>query len=142
MSVGAQDIGQHVGVARIGLAAGRAVAWATGFDDIGMDGHDRVACRREGFDDEAAGTLDGHWQGFRSGDPLQPPQQFGQPRRRVGAFEPDQNGAVFIECTDGMAALQRGNQDEASASIKVRGTADPMTQRGRSPTGGIRSASA
>ena len=38
--------------------------------------------------------------------------------------------------------LQRDNQDETSASIKVRGTADVMMEGGRSPTGGIRSASA
>jgi hypothetical protein len=38
--------------------------------------------------------------------------------------------------------VQRGNQDETSASIKMRGTADLMTQGGQSPTGGIGSASA
>ena len=71
----------------------------------------------------------------------------------VEATGPDQAAGIAREMVvDGKAdggtqhfrddALQRGNQDETSASIKVRGTAGLMTQGGWSPTGGIRSASA
>jgi hypothetical protein len=62
--------------------------------------------------------------------PLLPPQ-----KPRTGRPAEDHRQVL-----NGM--LQRGNQDETSASIKVRGTADLMMQGGRSPTGGIRSASA
>ncbi|MDQ0445511.1 hypothetical protein QO016_005042, partial [Methylobacterium persicinum] len=48
----------------------------------------------------------------------------------------DDPGKSAIALRAIVSQVQRGNQDETSASIKVRGTADLMTQGGRSPTGG------
>ncbi len=57
VAVGAQDVGEHVGVARIALAAGGAVAGPARLDDAGMDRHDRVTGLDQGVDDQSRGTL-------------------------------------------------------------------------------------
>jgi hypothetical protein len=60
MAVGAQAIGQHVGVAAIGLVAGQAVAGAQAHDGARGD-HDHLQVRSpQGVHDRAVGPLDRH----------------------------------------------------------------------------------
>ena len=59
VAIGAQDIGQHVGVAGIALTAGGAITRPAGLDDVGMDRHDRVAGGDQRVDDQAGWPLDG-----------------------------------------------------------------------------------
>jgi hypothetical protein len=62
MPVGAQDVGQHEGIARIAFAASGAVAGPACFDDVGMDRDNRVPGRDQGLDDQAGWPLDGNGQ--------------------------------------------------------------------------------
>ena len=59
VAVGAQQIGQQVGVGGVGLAAVAAVARSGGFDDVGVDRHDRQAGFDQGIDEQPRGALDG-----------------------------------------------------------------------------------
>jgi hypothetical protein len=46
--IGAQNVGQHVGIARIAFATSGTVTRAAGFDDIGMDRDHRMAGGEQG----------------------------------------------------------------------------------------------
>jgi len=59
VAVGAKNIGEHVGIARIALARRCPVAWPTGLDDVGMDRDDRMAGLDQSVDQQARGALDG-----------------------------------------------------------------------------------
>ena len=69
MAVGAQQVGQQVGVAGIALGAVAAVARAAGLDGVGMDREDLMACLDQGIDDQARGPLDGDAHALRRSAP-------------------------------------------------------------------------
>jgi hypothetical protein len=105
MAVGAQDVGEQVGVARIALATGGTVPRPAGFDDIGMDGHDRVARLDQRLDDQARGALNGNRDGRGWSDLVQAAAQFGQPFGSVVDGKASDDVAVcVIDDADGMDA--------------------------------------
>jgi len=57
--IGAQQVGQQVGVASVALGAVAAVARAAGLDRVGVDREDLVAGLDQGIDDQARRALDG-----------------------------------------------------------------------------------
>jgi hypothetical protein len=103
MAVGAQDVGQHEGIARVGLAAGGAVAGPAGADHVGMDGDDRVAGLDQGVDDQPRRTLDGNRQFGRGRDPAQAGEQVGQARRAVAHRDAAEDLTCGIDDADGVA---------------------------------------
>lgn len=58
MAIGAQEIREHVGIARIALAPGGGVPRATRREHVGVNGHDAIAGLEERIDDEARATFD------------------------------------------------------------------------------------
>lgn len=67
VAVGAQDVGEDVGIGAVVLVAGKAVAAAQGLDVTAGDDDDRQARAHESVDDRAVGPFDGD-----SVDPAQP----------------------------------------------------------------------
>ncbi|MGD8485784.1 MAG: hypothetical protein PVH07_04010 [Chloroflexota bacterium] len=65
MAVGAQHIGEEVGVGVVVLVAAEAIAGAQGLDVAAGDDHDGQPGREQRADDRAVGPLDG--------DPADPP---------------------------------------------------------------------
>ncbi len=59
MTVGAQQVGQQVGVGSVALGAVAAIARAAGLDGVGVDREDLVTGLEQGVDDQARGALDG-----------------------------------------------------------------------------------
>src|SRR4029079_11998979 len=59
MAIGAQQIGEQVGVAGIALGAVAAIARASCFDGIGMNGDDGETRVEQRIDDDSRRTLDG-----------------------------------------------------------------------------------
>jgi hypothetical protein len=105
MAVGAQDVGEQVGIARIALATGGTVPRPAGFDDIRMDGDDRVARLDQRLDDQARGALNGNRDGRGRSDLVQAAAQFGQPFGRVVDGKAGDDVAIcVIDDADGMDA--------------------------------------
>ena len=77
VSVGTQEIGQQVGVAEIGLAAGGAVARSARLDHVGMDRHDRMAGCEQRLDHQPGRPLDRDRQLGRRRQPSQALDQVG-----------------------------------------------------------------
>jgi hypothetical protein len=62
VAVGAQDVGQHISVARVGFAARRAIAGAAGFHHVGVDRNYRVPGLDQRIDDQPGRAFDGDRQ--------------------------------------------------------------------------------
>ena len=101
VAVGTQQIGQEVGIAAVTLAAGGAIPWPAGLDDIGMDRHDRMAGRYQRVDDQTAWPLDRNRQIGRSREPRQASHQIGNTGRIVRHWESrDDFAAVVLNDAD------------------------------------------
>jgi len=103
MSIGAQDIGEHIGITGIGLTACGAVSRTAGFDDVGMDRDDRMARLDQRVDEQPRGTLncDGHVR--RRGDLAQRRQQRRKARRVMANLTTSHDLAAIVDDTDGVA---------------------------------------
>ena len=101
VAVGTQQIGQEVGIAAVTLAAGGAIARPAGLDDIGMDGHDRMAGRYQRVDDQTVWSLDRDRQIGRWREPRQASHQIGNTDRIVRHWESrDDFADVVLNDTD------------------------------------------
>ncbi len=103
VTVGAQDVGQHEGVARIALAAGGAVARPAGFDDVGVDRDDGVPGLDQGVDDQTRRPLNGDRQVGRWSDALELGRHVGQPCRIVADLKADDDLTGAVDDAKGMA---------------------------------------
>ena len=92
MPVGAQDVGEDVGVGAVVLVAGAAVAGAQGLDPAAGDDDDRQARVEEGVHERAVGPLDGHAHDLPGGESPREPLQPGC-------------GVLDLEALDGRAVL-------------------------------------
>jgi hypothetical protein len=72
MPIGAQEIGEHVRIARIALAAGGAIAGARRLEHIRVDRHDAEPGGEQRVDEQAGGALQGDSQSCRGRQPLEP----------------------------------------------------------------------
>jgi hypothetical protein len=112
MAIGAQQIGQDVGVAWIALAAGSTIARPRGFDDVWVDRHYRVRGSDEGFDQYAGGPLDG--DSDLVGRP-EASELLGEQLEALGGVgnrEATQYSAISVDDTNGM--LLRAPVDSGS----------------------------
>jgi len=103
MPVGTQDVGEHIGIAGIGLAAGGAVARAAGFDDVRMDRDHRMTGFDQRVDEQAGGPLDGNGQFGRRRELAQGRQQRGEAGRVVADLLARDDLAGAVDNADGMA---------------------------------------
>jgi hypothetical protein len=103
MAVGAQDVGEEVGVAGVGLPPGGAVARAAGLHGVGVDGHDGMAGGDERLDDEARGPLDGDGQRLRRAEALQHRDQVGETGGVVADVVAQDDRSPVVDDADGMA---------------------------------------
>lgn len=103
MSVGAQDVGQHEGIARIAFATGGAVARPVGLDDVRMDRNHGIPGLDQGIDDQTGWSLDGDGQFGRRRHALEPGYHVGQSSRIVADIETDDDLADVVNNAQGMA---------------------------------------
>lgn len=97
MTVGAEAVRQHVGVAPVGLVAGRAVALAKGLDRPARDDHDLEAGVHERVDDRPVGSFDRD-----SCDPAEPTAEFNEPIGGVLDVELGDDATVGVDDADGV----------------------------------------
>jgi hypothetical protein len=69
MPVGAQVVGQAIGISRIRLRSGGTPAGSGGGKSVGVDRVDRVAGGEEPLDQEPVGSLDDHLRSEPVGGP-------------------------------------------------------------------------
>ena len=72
MPIGAQQVSQHVGISRIALGVGAAIARPAGLDGVRVDRKDLMAGFDQGIDDQARGPFDGDGQGLAKGSECMP----------------------------------------------------------------------
>jgi hypothetical protein len=72
VAVGAQDVREHKGFARVAFAARGAIARSACFDHVGVDRHDRISGLHQGIDDHARPTLASARRSARAGPAGQP----------------------------------------------------------------------
>jgi len=112
VAIGAQDVGEDVGIAGVALAAGGPVARPARLELVGMDRHDRMAGVDEGVDDEAAGPLDGYGKLLRWRDAREP---------RVQSFEPF-GGVLDVEPGDDRPApVDHAGSVHRTAPVQAHG---------------------
>ena len=104
VAVRAQDVGEHVGIAGIGLRPGGSIARPAGLHDIRMDRHDHMAGGDQCLHDEAGGALDGDGQRLGRRDPLEPRAKIGEAGGIVPDIQARLDGASFIDNANGVAA--------------------------------------
>ena len=103
VAVGAQQVGQQVGVAAIALAAGGAVARPGSLDDVRMNRHHRVTGGDQRVDEQAAGRSIAI--GSSAGAPALPGGRAApQRRRRRGARATCDDAAGDVDNADAMLA--------------------------------------
>ena len=131
VAVGAQDVGEHVGVARIAFAAGGTVARAARLHDVGMDRHHRMAGGDQGLDEEAGRPLDGDRQLGRRREAPQPREQVGKAGGIVSDLQARHDAARAVEHADGVAgrAPVEAGEKGHGRDLRVRVT---LTRAGRS----------
>ena len=131
MAVGAQDIGEHVGVTRIGLAASRAVAGPAGADHVGVDRDDRVPGPDQRIDNQAGRAFDGNGQ-FAGGRNLaQPGKHVSKTCGIVPGLDAGEHLAGAIDDANGMgspAPVQTSVKWHVLTSLGC----DSLTRAGRS----------
>jgi hypothetical protein len=123
VAVGAQDVGEHEGVAGIALAAGGAVAWPAGPDDVGVDRHDRMAGLEQGVDDQPARALDGDGNGAGRCQLGQPLAQVCQTGGIVRDPQAEHDGSGAVDDADGMAGAAPIQSPEIRHGQVLRGCA-------------------
>ena len=100
VAVGAQQVGQQVGVRGIALGAMAAVARTAGLDGVGMDREDLVTSLDQRVDDQARGPLDGD---AHAGTPArQAAHQLGQALPVVRNIEAIEHRAGRVDDAHGM----------------------------------------
>lgn len=106
MSVGTQDIGEHVRIAGIGFTTCGAVSRAAGFDDIGMDRDDGVPRLDQRVDEQSSGTFNRDGKVRRQRHFAQRSQQSCQARSVVANLAPRYDLTATVNDTDrvGLAA--------------------------------------
>ena len=133
MAVGAQQIGQQVGIAGVTLAAVAAVARAGGFDDVGVDRDDGEAALEQRIDDQAGRALDRH-----GGDAQgrQSVAQFGQTGGIVVDFELPAHVAVLVDDAQRVGLAGPVQPSKGSGHGQTPASCG-MTCRAGSPSGSL-----
>ena len=100
MAVGAQHVGEDVGVAAVVLVAREPVAAPQALDMAARDDDDRQLRRRQGVDDRAVGTLDGDPADLAGGEP---PSEVPQTLRIMLDLEAFEHRSGLVDDADRVA---------------------------------------
>jgi hypothetical protein len=125
VAVGAQDVGEHEGVAGIALGAGGAVAWPTGLEQVGVDRDERMAGGDEAIDDEPRRPLDGDGQPGGGAITVQAREPGVEAGAVVADLEAVDDGAAAVDDANGVAQTvpiqpdEHGHGHLSSASRRV-----------------------
>ena len=134
VTVGTQDVGEHVGIAEIALGAGGAITRPAGLHHVGVDRDDGEAGIDERVDDETRWTLDG--DGQRAGPAMtrQARQQAGETVGAVVCLEPIQDIAIVGDHADGMGVSAPVQSDLRHVPFPCFG---PIITRAGRPCGSL-----
>src|SRR5512132_4701625 len=105
-------LGDHLGVAGVGLGARDDLALAPGLDGVGADRDHRVAGFQQPVDQPAVGAFDRDRQPCRSTEPAQTGHKVVEPGGRVGDAEGNDGPAGLVEHADGMLGRRPVDTDE------------------------------
>ncbi len=131
MAIGAQQIGEQIGVAGVALGPVAAVARARGLDGVGVNGHDGEAGFEQRVDHQARGPLDGH---RGTAVVLQAALELDQAGRVMRDLEVLECGAAFVEDAHRMGSAGPVQPGIASAHGQTP-TNCAKTRRAGSPRG-------
>ncbi len=102
VSIGAQHVGEDVGIARVALAASGPVARSARLQRVRVDRHDGVSGIDERIHHEATGTLDGDGELSGRRNPGEPAKEPTQPLCSVLHIELRDDGALLVDDAGGM----------------------------------------
>ena len=100
VTIGAQDIGEDVGIAGIALAERGRVARPSRFERVGVDRHDTEAGLDERVNEQARGALDRDGELARLTKAREAPDQVGEPLRGVFGNTAVLDSPLLVEETD------------------------------------------
>ena len=133
VAVGAQQVGEQVGVGGVALGAVAAVARASGLDGVGVDGHDGEACFDQRIDDESGGPFD---RNRRALPVAQATLQLGQTGGIVGDVEALAHAALAVDHAHRVGAAGPVQPGEECAHGQTPASCG-MTCRAGSPRGSL-----
>jgi hypothetical protein len=97
MLIGAQQVGEPVGIAGVGLRAGAFPAWPRGVEGVGVDRHDRMAGLEQTGDQQPIGPFDRDRQLTQLRELSQPFERLADPALAVREAEARNNSACFVD---------------------------------------------
>ena len=100
VAVGAEEVGEDIGIAGIALAGGSRIAGPRGLEGVRMDGHDREAGLDQRIDEQAGRALDRDGQVRGRAVAVETLHQLGQPVCRVRDREGEAALAGGLEHAD------------------------------------------
>jgi hypothetical protein len=107
-----QVLGDHLGVAGVGLGARDDLALAPGLDGVGADWDYRMASLQQPVDQPAVGAFERHGQPGRRAEPAQTGDQVVEPGCRVRDAEGADRLAGLVEHADGVFGRRPVDSDE------------------------------
>src|SRR5512132_3494504 len=129
-------LGDHLGVAGVGLGARDDLALAPGLDGVGADRDHRVAGFQQPVDQPAVGAFDRHWSPGRRTEPAQAGDEVVEPGCRVGDAEGADRLAGLVEHADGVFGRRPVDADEHEHNLlEAGGTVGEEDSAGWSLTG-------
>jgi hypothetical protein len=105
-------LGDHLGVAGVGVGARDDLALAPGLDGVGADRDYRMAGLQQPVDQPAVGAFERHGQPGRRAEPAQTGDQVVEPGGRVGDAEGADRLAALVEHADGVFGRRPVDSDE------------------------------
>jgi hypothetical protein len=128
--VGAQQVGEQVCVAEVGLALGGRVARSRRLDDVGVNRHDAEPALDERVDDESGRPLDGDAQLRRWRQLGQPSDEVRHPNGGMSDAVPSDDRTASIDHAHGVLARGPVQADEIGHGDFLGGTRTTTDARG------------
>ena len=133
VAVGAQQIGEYVGIGRVALAAVASVTRTARLDGIGVDRNHLEAGLDHRIDQEARGSLDGY---RRRAQAPKAPLQLGQAACIVGDLHALDDGAVNVDDAHRVRSAGPVQPGKVTAHRQAPASCG-MTRRAGSPRGSL-----
>ena len=112
VTVGTQDVGENVGIARVALGGDGAIAGPARLDDIGMDRNDDEPGLDQHVDEKPTGPFDGDRRLAGQAMPAQASNEIGKSIPIMGDGKVVEDLAGRVDDTDGMARSAPIETDE------------------------------
>jgi hypothetical protein len=116
-----QVLGDHRGVAGVGLGARDDLALAPGLDGVGPDRHHRMAGLQQPVDQPAVGAFQRHGQLGRRVEPAEAGDEVVEPGGRVGDAEGADRLTGLVEHADGVFGRRPVDSDEHEHNLLEAG---------------------